>query len=143
MGCVQREFDGTLWFITFRDSPKTIDLQEDRRVLVSYSRGKFEYVLVSGQARVVEDNPSLHSLWSEGLRVWFPQGPDSPDLVLIAIDVERAKAWTQGASLVRYAWLYVRARLTGRRPRADEVVTLTTFTFELPRPAGIYRSQGG
>ena len=35
MGCLQREFDDTLWFLTFRHSPKAQQLNTDDRVLVS------------------------------------------------------------------------------------------------------------
>jgi len=26
MGCVQKEFDGTLWFLTFKDTPKVLEI---------------------------------------------------------------------------------------------------------------------
>jgi general stress protein 26 len=130
MGCVQREFDGTLWFITFKDSPKTCEVERDRRVLVSYARSKrYEFVTVSGRANLVDDQSKLKELWSEGFRVWFPAGPESTEMALIAVDVDRVQAWTRPASLLKYAFLYVRARLTGRRPSPDEVVTYDSWEF--------------
>jgi general stress protein 26 len=34
----------------------------------------------------------VRALWSEGFQVWFPDGPDSPNIALLAVDVEVAKA---------------------------------------------------
>ena len=38
MGCLQREFDGTLFFLTFRHSSKLRQVRDDDRVLVAYVR---------------------------------------------------------------------------------------------------------
>ena len=38
MGCLQRVFDGTLWFITFRHSEKQREIAHDDQVLISYAR---------------------------------------------------------------------------------------------------------
>jgi general stress protein 26 len=123
MGCLQREFDDTLWFLTFRHSPKAQELFADDRVLVSYSNpAKYEYVSISGRGRMVDDKARVKDLWFEGLRVWFPNGPDDPELALLSIDVEEARYWTNAASIVSYAWSYVKARVTGQPASADEVV---------------------
>lgn len=130
MGCVQSGFDGRLWFITFKESPKAREIEQDQRVLVSYERSKkFEFVMATGRAELVDDPAKLKQLWSEGFRVWFPSGPDSPDIALIAVDVDEVKAWTRPASLFTYALLYMRARLTGKRPSPDQVVTYSSFKF--------------
>jgi len=128
MGCLQKEFDGTLWFMTFADSAKRSEIDSNQNVLVSYARpAKYEFISVSGRARIVNDHAALCSLWSEALRVWFPQGPDSPDLALVAIDVDMAKTWTKPASMVTYGYYYLRARLTGKAPTADEAAKLETI----------------
>lgn len=130
MGCLQKEFDGTLWFLTFLHSEKTNEIRNDDNVLVSYSRtSAFEYVSISGRARVVDDRRKMKELWTEGLRVWFPKGPDDPELALIAIDVETAKYWTDAASVLTYAWAYVKARTTGESPSEDEIVTAGKVKF--------------
>src|SRR5581483_2338180 len=78
MGCVQTDFDGRLWFITFKNSPKVCEIERDQRVLVSYTRSrKYEFVTISGRAELIEDQAKLNELWSEGFRVWFPAGPKS------------------------------------------------------------------
>jgi general stress protein 26 len=117
MGCVQKEFDGILWFLTFKDSPKVLEITENQQTLVSYTRpSDYEFISVSGRARIVDDPAQIRALWSEGFRVWFPDGPDSPNIALLAIDVEVTKAWTKPASLLTYAYYYLRARTSGEPP---------------------------
>jgi general stress protein 26 len=36
MGCVQSDFDGTLWSLTFKDNPRLHEIEENGHVLVSY-----------------------------------------------------------------------------------------------------------
>jgi general stress protein 26 len=122
MGCVQKKFDSTVWFMTFNDMPKLLEIAEDQRALVSYAQpSKYEFVALSGRARIVDDRAQVHALWNEALRVWFPGGPDSPNLTLIAVDVEEARTWTKPASMLTYAYYYLRARLTGQAPRFRQI----------------------
>ena len=128
MGCVQKQFDGTLWFMTFKDTPKLSEIVHNRNVLVSYARpSAYEFVSVSGRARILGDRAQIGRLWTEALRVWFPDGPGSPNIALIAVDVEIAKAWTKPASTLTYAYYYLRARLTGESPSPSQVAKLETI----------------
>lgn len=130
MGCLQKEFDGTLWFLTFLHSEKMDELRKDNRVLVSYAKpSDYEYISISGRAQLVQDRAKIKELWFEGLRVWFPKGPDDPELALISVDVETAKYWTDAASVFTYAWAYVKARTTGESPSADDIAETGTIRF--------------
>jgi general stress protein 26 len=125
MGCIQREFDGTIWFLTFADSAKVEEIVGNRQVLVSYARpGAYEYVSLSGRARVMQDRQKVRELWSEGLRVWFPSGPDADDLALLGVEVDEAKYWTDAASVATYGWAYVKARVLGQRPTTEQVAEI-------------------
>ena len=102
----------------------------DTRALASYAKpGDYEYVSLSATARIIEDRRKIKELWTDGLRVWFPNGPDDPELVLIAVDVETAKYWTDAASMLTYAWAYVKAHVTGKRPAVEDIATIGTARF--------------
>src|SRR6266404_4746583 len=117
MGCIQNHFEETVWFLTFAHSHKLKEIGEHDHVLISYSNpSEYEYVSLSGRAKVVKDPQRLKELWSEAFRVWFPSGPDDPELTLISVEVEEAKYWTNAASVATYAWAYLKARLMGVRP---------------------------
>jgi general stress protein 26 len=128
MGCIQKEFDGTLWFLTFKDSPKIFEIAENQQALVSYAHpSDHKFISISGQARLVDDPAQVHALWSEGFRVWFPDGPNSPNIALLAVDVEVAKVWTKPASVLTYAYYYARARITGEPPSPSQIVKQETI----------------
>jgi general stress protein 26 len=131
MGCLQTVFDGTLWFLTFRHSSKLDQIGRDDRVLVAYvNPEKYEYVAVSGRARVVDDRQKLTELWTEGLRVWFPKGSGDPELAMLAVDVEKADYWADPASPITYAFAYVKARVTGEAPTPGDIAESKSVRFQ-------------
>lgn len=122
MGRVQSDFDGTLWFLTFADNPRLHEIEENGHVLVSYVRpSQYEFVSMSGCGRVVDDRARVRKLWREGFSVWFPDGPESSNIALIEIDVKTVKSWSRPASIVTYAYYYVKAKLTGRSPSPEQI----------------------
>lgn len=121
MAASQSEFDGTLWFFTRDNSPKLRELETNNQVLLAYSHpAKQDYVSVAGKARVVRDRAKVKELWSEPMRVWFPQGPEEQDIALIAVDVDSAEYWDSPSSTVVYAYGYAKALLTGTPPNPGE-----------------------
>lgn len=126
---VQPDSDGkTFWFFTQADTPKTDEIGHDGRVLLGYSNpSSQDYVSVYGKARVVQDKEQQKKLWSEPLRVWFPGGPESPEVALIAVTAEGAEYWDSPSSAVVHAYGYVKALATGTPPKAgeNEKVTFT------------------
>lgn len=69
----------------------------------------------------MDDRAKVRALWREGYSVWFPDGPESPNIALIEIDVETAKSWSEPASFLTYAYHYVMAKLTGRSPSPEQI----------------------
>ena len=117
MAAVNKDFDGTLWFASREGAPKLGEIESDAHVLLAYSEPKSQnYVSVSGKAAIVRDSAKVKALWSEGMRVWFPKGPDDPSIVLIAVAVDSAEFWDAPSSAWVYAMGYAKARLTGEPP---------------------------
>ena len=86
--------DGELWFFTSIKSPKIRELDEDNRVNLSYARPSDQiYASVSGRARILRDPEKAKALWTAWAKVWFPDGPDDPELVLVNVRVEKAEYW--------------------------------------------------
>ncbi|WP_413291841.1 pyridoxamine 5'-phosphate oxidase family protein [Bdellovibrio sp. HCB185ZH] len=87
------DFDGSLWFIISKNSQKASDLHNENRVNVIYS-GHNKYVSVTGVAELVDNHPEkVRELWSKAYEVWFPQGPNDPNIQLLRIDIEKAEYW--------------------------------------------------
>ena len=117
MAAMNKDFEGTLWFASRDGAPKLAEIDGDGHVLLAYSEPKSQnYVSVSGTAKVVHDSTKVKELWSEGMRVWFPKGPDDPSIALIAVTVVSAEFWDAPSSAWVYAMGYAKARLTGEAP---------------------------
>ena len=118
MAAMNKSFAGELWFASRDDTPKLGEIADENHVLLAYSEPKSQnYVSVAGTARVVHDKAKVKELWTEGLRVWFPDGPEDPNIALICVKVDTAEYWDAPSSKWLYAYGYAKARLTGESPR--------------------------
>lgn len=115
------EFDGDLWFFTSSKTHKTDEIEKDDRVNVSYAApGDNTYVSVSGTAEIVKDQEKIDEYWSDILKAWFPEGKDSPDLVLLKVKVEQAEYWDAPASTIVQIAGFLKAIATGERAEGGE-----------------------
>ncbi|WP_075216227.1 pyridoxamine 5'-phosphate oxidase family protein [Mongoliimonas terrestris] len=122
MVATQKEFDGVIWFFTDKNSHKVDQVEGDHRVLLTYADWDSQtYVSVDGTASIVEDKGTIDQLWQESLRTWFPKGKDDPNIALIRVDVDNAAYWDSPSSTMLHAYGYVKAALTGERPKAGDV----------------------
>src|SRR5690606_10286390 len=102
-----------------RSSPKVEEIERDRRALASYQSGG-QHVVLTGKARVVDDGQRARDLWEESWRLWFPNGPDDPEIRLICFEAEHAELWdASGTRGMRLGWEAVKAWLKNRRIDAD------------------------
>ncbi len=116
------EDSSTAWFFTAAGTPKAQEIGHDGRVLLAFaSTARQDYVSAYGQGEVRHDPAKAKALWSEAARAWFPDGPESPDLALIAVRIEGAQYWDSPSSAVVYAYGYARALLTGTPPDVGEM----------------------
>jgi general stress protein 26 len=121
MWAQQESFDTTLWFFARKDSPVVGEIAADARVLLAYAEpDKQDYVSISGEARSFTDAAKQKALWSEGMRAWFPEGPEDPSLTLIAVEVAGAEYWDAPSSRMLHAYGYVKALATGKPPQGGE-----------------------
>lgn len=111
----------TLWFFTRADSPKIAELEQDSRVLLGYSDQKNQdYVSIFGRGRLVRDAGKKKEFWTEGLRSWLPDGPESDNVALIAVEIEGAEYWDGISSNLRYAFGYAQSLVTGKPDTSGE-----------------------
>jgi general stress protein 26 len=107
------EFDGDLWFFTSAASHKAAEIKAHPQVNVSYaSQDSNTYVSVSGTATVRRDRSKIDALWSDVLKVYFPNGKDDPDVTLIRVKVDTAEYWDGPGSLAGKALSFVLAAVT-------------------------------
>jgi general stress protein 26 len=114
---------GSLWFLTRKDSSKISEVQSERHVNVSFAEPKdSRFVSVSGTVELVEDRKKIEQVWNPMYKAWFPRGLEDPEIVLIKVLVSEAEYWdTPNGKMVQLAG-FVKAAATGKpyHPSEDE-----------------------
>jgi general stress protein 26 len=117
----EAEFDGDLWFFTEANAPKVDEIQHDHQVNVALAEPSDQrYISLSGTARLVRDVQKQRQLWSEPNKIWFPNGPDDPNLALLKVTVTRAEYWESGSNRVGRMIDFARAMITGDQRQVGE-----------------------
>lgn len=107
--------DHTLWFFSKRNSQKITEIENDQRVTVTYTNpNQHRYVSVYGEAVITEDPDRIKAYWKPSMKIWFPDGPEDPDLSLIGVRVKNAEVWDSSNTSFHQMLGFVRSTLTGR-----------------------------
>lgn len=110
-----------IWFITAADTAKLHEISERTRVGVVCQKGHALFLSLSGDATLMRDPAKVAELWSESFRIWFPDGKEDPNIVLIAVQPTRAEYWdNSGLQGIQYLWDAAAAYLTGTTPKSRE-----------------------
>ena len=89
---------GELIFFTSAASDKVAQLTEDHDVNLAYAQpSEHCYVSVRGRARLDRDRETIDELWSSVQRIFFPEGKDDPDLMVLRVKVRDAVYWESDA----------------------------------------------
>jgi general stress protein 26 len=91
--------DGKLWFFTFANSHKVLEIQRRQQVNVSFSSpDQQRYISISGTAELVRDRNKLQEKWKPELQTWFHQGIDEPNIALLKVNINKADYWESPSS---------------------------------------------
>lgn len=115
-----------LWFATSLDTNKVEDLQKDPRINLSYYRPSDRaWVSVSGKARIDQDRTKIKALWKEDWKIWFPGGPEQPDLALLHVDAESVTFWQPESGKIGTLFSLAKAYVKGQEPDIKPPVTVS------------------
>jgi len=118
MALQEVEFDGDLWFFATRDSRKVEHIRTHDQVNVTVSSSD-NWVSLTGRASISEDKARKEELWSAGVEAWLPDGPDSPQAVLLRVRAESAEYWDAPGGRVATLLSFVKAKAKGERLQAE------------------------
>ena len=106
--------EGNLWFFTSSDSHKVSELTRTPKCNVSFSKPEDNrFVSITGKAELVTDKQKIKELWKPELKIWFPEGPDQPDVALLRVGIEKAEYWDSPSSTVATVVSFVSALVKG------------------------------
>ncbi len=113
--------DCDVWFITSQHSLKVLEIELDSRAHIICQNGRSSCATITGRAHIVYDNVRIRELWKPAYRVWFPQGVEDPDIVLIKVSGEKGEYWDNtGINGIRYVYRSIKAVVMGTTPEVTE-----------------------
>jgi general stress protein 26 len=119
MALQETEFDADLWFFAERTSRKVAHLNFNPQANVTVGSAS-SWVSLTGTAEIIDDLAKKKELWNAGVAEWFPDGPESADLVLIKIVGDSAEYWDTPGGRVASLISFAKARVTGQRYSGGE-----------------------
>jgi general stress protein 26 len=123
LATLEIDSEGKLWFFTAMSSGKVSEIDQHRKVNLSYvNLDKQDYVSVSGHARLFRDPEKMRELWTPWVEPWFPEGLDDPDLGLLEVTVDDAEYWDAPASKTQRLFGLAKALSSGKTDRLGEHV---------------------
>lgn len=93
------DYDGDSWFFTTEDTAMVADIARDPDVGLTLSgdRGLLGkpgiFIAIEAKAELIRDRAQFETHWTRDLDRWFPQGVDTPGLVLIKAHAARIAYW--------------------------------------------------
>lgn len=105
-----------LWFVTDAESAKVYEITSKPVVHVVAQDKRDRFVSVRGTARVLQDKATIRELWSESHKLWFPDGPESPNIRAIHVASQEGQYWDNaGTNKVKYILQAAKAYVSGER----------------------------
>jgi general stress protein 26 len=112
---------GLIFFVTDIHSAKEDEIEATPDVgLVFIDPNDKAYLSITGRARVLRDADKIKAAWRRTDEVWWPGGPNDPDVCLLRVEPFTAELWDGPASAAVAAFEFVKARLTGAEPNLGE-----------------------
>jgi general stress protein 26 len=112
---------GLIYFVTDLHSAKEDEIESTPDVgLVFIDPDDKAYLSITGRASVMRDVEKTQAVWRKTDEVWWPDGPGSPDVSLLRIELFMAELWDGPASAAVTAFEFVKARFTGQEPKLGQ-----------------------
>ena len=117
-----------LWFVTDVESHKLDELEGDPHVNLAYfDTDSYEWVSVSGTARVSTDRERIRELYQPDWRAWFGTiddtrdgGPEDPRLALVLVDADSVVYMRREKPKPVVLFEVAKGMVTGSRPEIGE-----------------------
>ena len=93
------DYDGDSWFFTTEDAGMVAEIAADPIVgpTLTGDKGLLGkpgiFISVEARAELIRDKAQFEAHWTKGLDRWFPQGTETPGLVLIKAHANRIAYW--------------------------------------------------
>ena len=110
-----------IWFLTDKRGLKDDEIEAHSDVcLVFFCPKQKVYLSITGRAFVSQNPSRANELWNQEQQVWWPGGPEDPNLLVIRVELALAEMWDGPASSAEANYEFAKARTTGKKPNLGE-----------------------
>jgi general stress protein 26 len=107
--------DCTIYIPTSSASGKAAEIEADPHVNLSLQSAT-KFVSITGRATMSHDRALIERLWSDTWKLWFPEGKDDPDLVILTVQPHTGEYWDEsGTRGIRYLFQAAAALARGEK----------------------------
>lgn len=93
MSAIARPEDNDIVMLTDKRFVKDNEIERNKSVNLSYSNGSGTFVSVEGLAEIVDDRGLITECWSSGALLYWPDGPNDPNIVAIVVTPRDVEYW--------------------------------------------------
>lgn len=112
--------NGSIWFLSGRDSEHNANIRTDRHVQLTYSQpSDMEFMTIYGKANISTDRNILEDLYGKTDDMWFT-GIDDPNLTAIKVIPSEVQYWDSKHSKLVSLFKMGIGALTGNQPDLAE-----------------------
>ena len=112
---------GLIYFVTDIHSAKEDEIEARPAVgLVFIHSNDNAYLSITGRACVMYDAEKIKAAWRKTDEVWWPGGPNDPNVCLLQIEPLTAELWDGPANAIVTAFEFAKAKLIGEEPNLGE-----------------------
>ena len=93
------EYDGDSWFFAYEQSAKIRQIEADDNVTLTFAGAKRllgapgVFLSAEGKAELVRDKAAFDAHYHKELDRWFPEGTDTPGMILIKVHARKIRYW--------------------------------------------------
>ena len=120
---------GLIWFLTDVRGAKDDEINAAHDVgLVLVDVDSGVYLSVTGRATATRDSAKAKEIWKGTDDIWFPGGPDDPNLRVLQFEPNSAELWEGQSSAVGTTVEFSKTRLIGEKHTLSENRKVTVAT---------------
>jgi general stress protein 26 len=93
------DYDGDSWFFAYNDARFIQDIGANEQVGLTFAGEKSLlgkpgiFIGIEGTASLTRDRLALEEHWVDDMERWFPQGIETPGIVLLKVRASRVHYW--------------------------------------------------
>lgn len=112
---------GLIWIVTDLRSDKEHEIEAEHDVgLTLIDQAANAYLSVTARAQLRKDPEKAKEIWKSTDNLWWPGGPDDPNVCLLRIEPMTTELWDGPSSKAVAFYEMAKAKITGEKPHLGE-----------------------